>query len=309
MIRSSLQVLYSSTVAAALCIAPVQLLSAQSTPATNVAPDITVLDAGTAPRQALRFRLVKGDSESGAARQSITMNMEMGGMAMPAQSLPATIANMQYTVGEVAANGTAAITAEFVSMDIDDNGADPMLVSAMRPQLAGMNGMKMRYSISPTGGVSNMQFDGGNPEMMQALGSLGSMDQTGVTFPTEPVGVGARWKAARPVTQNGLTIQQDVEYVVKSLSADSVVLDMMLAQSARNQVMNPAGMPAGAQATVRSMEGKGVATLVVRFNSVQPSMDMKMDVKMALDLDMNGDVNSVNQTMVMEMKSGPVAKP
>lgn len=296
--------------AATLCFAHTQLLPAQSPAAAGViAPEITVLDAGTAPRQALRFKLVTGASESGMVRQKITMNIEMEGMALPAQSLPATVSTMQYTIGEVAPNGTAAITAEFVKMDIDADGADPMLVSAMRPQLAGMSGMKMSYSISPAGQVSNMQFDGGTPATMQVLQSLGSMDQTSVTFPTEAVGVGARWKAVRPVTQNGMTIQQDVEYVVKSLSADGVVLEMMLVQSARDQVMDAAGMPAGAQATLRSMEGKGAATIAIRFNSVQPSLDMKMDMKMALDLNMNGEANSMNQTMVMEMKSGPVAKP
>ncbi len=310
MLESPLRVLCSTALAVALCVAPATYVSAQSTAAAPaVSSDITVLSTGAAPRQTLRYTLVKGATESGVVRQKMTMNMEMGGMAMPAQSLPTMVSTMQYTVTDVAPDGTAAVTGEFVSMDIDAAGADPMIADAMRPQLSAMNGMKMSYRISPTGEVSNMKIDGGAAQAMQAMQAMGSTEQMSVSFPTEAVGVGARWKAVRPVSQNGMTITQDIEYEVKSLSADSMVLDMVLVQSAKNQVMDAAAMPAGAKATVRTLDGKGTSTVVIRFNSAQPSMDMKMNVNMAIDLEMGGELNSMNQTMVMEVKSGPVVKP
>ncbi len=278
-----------------------------ASPAAAAPASVTVLEAGAAPRRALRLKLVSGASELVSVRQKISMNIEMGGMAMPAQVLPTTVSTTRFNVSDVAADGSAAINAEFVNVELDAEGADPMLVSAMGPQLSAMKGVKMNYTMSPTGQISKLEFGAGAPAA--AMQSAQSIEQMSVAFPTEAVGVGARWKASRPVTQNGMTIQQDVEYLVKSLTADSMTLEMVLTQTAKDQVMDPSAMPAGASAKLRSLDGKGTSTLAIRFDRMQPSMDMKMDMKMAIDLEMGGQVNSMNQTMVMEIKTAPAAKP
>ncbi len=308
MLRSTFRTISITSLVAALCIVPTQATRAQSTAAAAAASrEVTVINAGAAPRRALRYQMVKGASETGTMRQKLNMTMEMGGMEMPPQSLPTTVMTVRYIVSDVTADGTAAIAVEFVNVDIDAEGADPMIVEAMRPQLTGMTGLKSSYTMSATGQVSNMKFDENAPAAMQSMQS--TTEQVSVAFPAEPVGVGARWKALRPITQSGMTIMQDVEYVLTSLAADSMVLEVVLAQSAKDQVMDAAAMPPGASATLRSMEGKGTSTMVVRFGSVQPAMDMKMDVKMTIDLNMGGEVNTMNQSMTMEIKTAPVAKP
>jgi hypothetical protein len=293
--------------AATLLIPPVSLVGAQAASAPAVAPaSVTVLEAGAAPRRALRYTLVKGASESVTMRQKISMNIEMGGMALPSQALPVTVTTTKFDVSNVTADGSASVKGEFVDVDVDADGAEPMIVEAMRPQIASLKGVTMSYDISATGQVSKLEFGAGAPAAMQ---SMQSIEQMSVAFPTEAVGVGARWKAARPVTQNGMTIQQDVEYVVKTLSADSVVLEMSLTQSAKDQTMDASAMPPGATAKLRSLDGKGTSTVAIRFDRVQPSIDMKMDVKMAIDLEMGGQSNSMNQNMIMEIKTVPAAKP
>lgn len=249
----------------------------------------------------------KGASETGTMSQKMDMTMEMGDMALPAQTLPTTVTTMRYTVSDVMADGTAAVALEIVDVNLDGAAADPMVVEAMRSQLGGMVGLTSTYNISAKGQVSNVKFDTNAPAAVQALQS--STEQMSVAFPEEAVGVGARWKATRPITQSGMTITQDVEYVVTSLSADSVTLDVALTQSARNQLMDAGALPPGSSATLRTMDGNGVSTVTIRFNSAQPSMDMKMDMKMTIDLNMNGEVNTMNQTMAMEIKAGPVVKP
>jgi hypothetical protein len=305
MLRSTFRVLSAASLAASLCLVPAHRVLAQ-TAVAPAASDVKVIDAGAAPRRALRYKLVQGTTESVTMRQKISMNIEMGGMALPSQSLPATVITSRLTVSEVKANGVASIAGEFVSVDIDADGADPMIVEAMRPQLAGLNGVTMSYTMNPNGEVSKMEFGANAPAAMQ---SLGSTEQLSVAFPTEPVGVGARWKASRPVTQSGMTILQDAEYVLKSLGADSMVLDIALVQSAKDQVMSAAAMPPGASAKLRSLDGKGTSTVVIRFDRVQPAMEMKMDIKMAIDLEMGGQTNAMNQSMVMEIKTTPGSKP
>ncbi len=306
------RVMSVALLASTLLVAPTATLRAQATATAAAASTpvaVTVVNAGTSPRQTLRYKLAAGSSEAVTMRQQMRMTMDMGGMAMPAQALPATVITTQVAVSDVAADGSASVTQEFVKVDLDAEGADPMLVNAMRPQLTAMQGVTMRYTISPTGQVSQLDFGAGAPEVLQAVQALASSDQLSVAFPTEAVGVGARWTAARAVTQSGLTVTQDVEYLVKSISPDSVVLEMSITQSAKDQVMDLAALPPGASARLRSLEGKGLSTTVIRFNRVQPSVDMTMNIKMALDLEMGGQSNAMNQTMVMEMKTVPAPAP
>ncbi len=295
----------------ALCIAPAPYAHAQTagvTAAPAAGSDITVLSTGATPRRALRYSFSQGASETVTMRQQMSMTMEMGGMAMPPQALPATLITTKLSVENVAADGSAALAGEIVSVEVDTVGADPALVNAMQPQLAALNGTQMRYRVSPTGLVSDLQY-GDNPAMAEAARALQSADQLSVPFPTENVGVGAKWQVMRSVTQNGLTIGQQVEYTVKSLDADGAELEVLITQSAKDQAMDAAAMPAGASAKLRSLEGKGTSSSSIRFNRLQPSVDMKLDMKMAIDIEMGGESNSMNQSMTMEMKTLPPATP
>lgn len=301
------RVLSTASFAAALCLAPATALHGQATEAPAAASGaVTVLEAGAAPLQLLRYRLVKGAGESFTTRQKISMNMEMGAMALPPQSFPATLITTRLSVAEVTADGTATVNGEIVNVDVDAEGADPMLVNATRPALMGMNGLSMSYNLSPSGRVSSLEFGAGAPAAMQ---SLGAIEQFSVAFPSEPVGVGARWQATRQVKQNGMSILQDVDYVVRSLAGDSMVLELNLTQSAKDQAMDVATMPAGASATLRSLDGTGTASVTIHFNRAQPVMDMRMEVRMIMDLDMGGQLNTMNQLMVMETTTVPVGKP
>lgn len=72
------------------------------------------------------------------------------------------------------------------------------------------------------------------------------------------------------MTQNGLTITQQVEYQITSLAADS---------------------------------------MVVHFARSEPALDMKMDIHMAIDVEMAGQSNAMSRSRVMEMTTAPVVQP
>nr|MCU0617577.1 hypothetical protein [Gemmatimonadaceae bacterium] len=177
-----------------------------TTPAASPSAGVTLLDAGAAPRRALRYTFTKGASETISMRQQI--------MALPAQTIPAKLMNTKVDVTDGAANGDAEVRVELVRVDLDTVGANPMMVAQMRPALAPLNGVSMTYRIAPNGQVANLVFSANTPPEVQAAQALGSTEQLSVALPTEPVGVGARWKATRAVQQNGLTLQQEMEYTV-----------------------------------------------------------------------------------------------
>lgn len=267
--------------------------------------EITLLDAGVVPRQPLRYRFTAGAREAIKLRQTINMRMEMDGRALPAQSMPPTLMTTELVVSDVAPDGSAGIALEFVEFDFEADSANSELMDAMRSTLADFEGVTMRYRVSPIGEVSQLEFGAGTPPEFQTMQSLGSTDQLSVAFPREAVGVGARWKSSRDVTQNGLTIAQEVEYLVNALSADSVLLELAFTQSAKDQPMDAAALPPGASITLRTLDGKGTSTVAIRFDRVQPAIDMTLRATMALELEMGGQVNAVNQSVVTDIRTTP----
>lgn len=290
-----------------LCIAAASPLHAQTpaAAAANTSSDVTLLDAGAAPRRVLRYTFTKGATETISMRQQMGMAMEMNGMALPAQSIPATLMDTKIDVTDVAANGAADVRVEIVKVDLDTTGANPMMLAQMRPAIAPLNGVSMTYRIAPNGQVGNLAFSANAPPEVQAAQALGSTEQLSVALPTEAVGVGARWKASRAVQQNGLTIQQEMEYTVTSLASDSVVLDLVLVQSAKDQKLALPGAPPGAEATLRSLDGRGTSSVTIRFDRVQPQMNMTLKALMVMDINAGDESATMNQTMTMELKTVP----
>jgi hypothetical protein len=264
---------------------------------------VTLVDAGAAPRRALRYALTKGSTESMSLRQQIGMAMTVEGTAMPAPSMPATVMTTRIDVDDVAADGTADVRVEIVSLGVEAGDTDPALVAQMNPALAIMKGVTMRYRLSPTGQVSNLTMSENAPPQLQAAQALGSTEQFSVALPSEPVGVGAYWKTSRPVEQNGMTIDQEVEYRVRSLAGDTVVLEMALAQSATDQPVVTPTLPPGTNARLRSLSGAGKSTVVILLTRVQPSLELNMEMKLNLELDMAGQSMVMDQVMTMDVKS------
>jgi hypothetical protein len=277
---------------------PAQAASAPSAPSA-----VTLVDAGAAPRRALRYALTKGSTESMSLRQQIGMAMTVEGTAMPAPSMPATVMTTRIDVDDVAADGTADVRVEIVSLGVEAGDTDPALVAQMNPALAIMKGVTMRYRLSPTGQVSNLTMSENAPPQLQAAQALGSTEQFSVALPSEPVGVGAYWKTSRPVEQNGMTIDQEVEYRVRSLAGDTVVLEMALAQSATDQPVVTPTLPPGTNARLRSLSGAGKSTVVILLTRVQPSLELNMEMKLNLELDMAGQSMVMDQVMTMDVKS------
>jgi hypothetical protein len=294
--------------AAPLWFTPGSALRAQGAVAPTAVPastatDVTLLDAGSAPRRVLRYAFTKGASESVSMRQQLGLAMEMNGMALPAQSIPATLMTLKIDVTDVTADGTADVAITIERVDLDTVNTEPMMVAQMRPALASLGGVTMNYRMTPSGQVSSLALAANAPPQLQAAQALGSTEQLSVALPTEPVGVGARWTASRAVEQNGLTIRQDMEYTVRSLAADSVVLDLVLVQSAKDQAINLPGLPPGGAATLRSLDGRGASPVVIRFDRVQPLLDMTLKATMLIEVNAGGESVSMNQTMTMDMKT------
>ena len=272
---------------------------------------LTLVDPGAAPRRTLRMAIPDGAVETQTMRQQMRMEMSAEGMELPAQALPATRVTSRIAVRERTADGAAVLESEVLAADVDTAGANPQLAGMIGAQLAAMRGTRMRYAVQPNGRLSQVSIDGdaGNPLVTgQAQEIARTLEQASIPFPDEPVGVGARWTSGQAVSLNGLTIDQTTEYTVTALDDAQVTLDIRLTQSAKEMRMDAPGMPPGAAVTLRSLDGTGSGTSVIRFGGLHRTIDLRMTTRMVLDMAMGGESRTMNQSMTVTMSMAPAPK-
>ena len=244
----------SSTPTAA---APTTTAPTVPTPTTTVVPKSAVVldNPGAQPRQPLVLRMTAGSSAKVAMVSKLGLKMTIDGQAAPLGVLPATRMVMEQRVDRVDADGTAHFSVAFPEVSaVATPGADPAAVEAVEDALQSLAGMNGAGAVDVRGNVNDVTFDTrsvSDPTLKGMLDSLSSqLGDLSAPFPTEPVGVGARWTVTSTATITGLKMTATTHFTLRSRTGDRYELDQT--QDAVG-VPGPAafpGLPAGAEASV-----------------------------------------------------------
>jgi hypothetical protein len=169
-------------------------------PTTTVVPKpAVVLDSpGAQPRRPLALRVTAGSTTKVAMVSKLGLKMTIDGQAAPVGVLPATRMVMEQRVDRVDADGTARFSVSFPEVSVVATpGADPTAVEAAEDALQSLKGVTGTGAVDVHGNVSDTTYDTrsvSEPALRSTLDSLTSqMGNLSAPFPTEPVGVGARW--------------------------------------------------------------------------------------------------------------------
>ncbi len=266
-------------------------------------PTVTLVDAGSDPKRALRLKPKAGDTQAASMVMNMDMKMGMGGQKMP-MKLPGMKMNMSVKVDSVNKAGDATYGFKLDSVDVvARDGVDPGVVTAMKQGINGLVGMAGKATVTSRGYATAGELQmpaGANPQMKQMVDSFKqSMDQMSIPLPEEPVGVGAKWKVVQAIDQNGMKIAQTATFEVVKIDGDKVDTKFSLAQTAAPQKIDSKDMPAGADARLKSLKGSGTGTTTFNLAKVMPeasdmtvkssvSMSMKMgNQEQAMDMDMD----------------------
>jgi hypothetical protein len=103
-------------------------------------------------------------------------------------------------------------------------------------------------------------------------------------FPTEPVGVGARWEVSEGTGMIGVRLTHTTTYEVESIEGDAVQLKIYIAQTAAEQEMSVMGGQFQARllslyATGRTRTTADLGSLYPREDTHQWQMQMELESK------------------------------
>lgn len=265
---------------------------------------VKLIDAGAAPHELVRYQFKSGLTERGVMDMDMQMGVSMGGQEVPMGAMPATRMTLQMRVAEVATDGTARMEFEVVSAEAA--GASPEAAS-VNQSLAMVKGISGWYQMDSYGQVT----DGGVKLPQGTAAALGeafsgvdqSMQQVNAAFPSEPIGVGARWQVTQKVDSGGIQLTQLVEYTLRSRKGNSVEMEMTLIGGA----LDAAGaMPPGAK--VDAMEVTGNGTLRMQLDRLVPVSTMDTAITMAMSMSMQGQTQSLGMNMNMRQSMAPAPK-
>jgi hypothetical protein len=276
---------------------------------TTVVPKSTVvLDSpGAQPRQSLVLRMTAGSSAKVAMVSKVGIKMTIDGEAAPLGVLPATRTVMEQRVDRVDADGTAHFSVRFPEVSaMATPGGDPAAVKAVEDALQSLKGVTGAGAVDVHGNVSDMAFDTrsvSDPNLKSTLDSLSSqLGSLSAPFPTEPVGVGARWTVTSTATITGLKMTTTTHFTLRSRTGDRYELDQ--AQDAVG-LPGPAafpGLPAGAEASVTKFTVKSTGQI---SGDLTRQMPIKSSTKGTGDgtfaMTVNGEELTMGQKLTMDI--------
>jgi hypothetical protein len=294
-VRRSLQLLLVFVGAVLAVVAP-QASWAQE-------PVIKLLDAGSGDKIELRVTPKKGATESFEMLMDMDMAMDMGGMGKIPQTLPQMKMLMNATVTDVSGDAIQ-YDFELAEATVDEN-ADPMMVAALKPELAKMVGTKGSVVVSNRGVTKSAKISApegtSKEELAQFDNMQKSMNHASAPFPEEAVGVGAKWTVTTDLKENGIQMTQVVTYTLDKIEGRTITLSTALVQNAENQPVAADSLPPGSEATLSSLQSTGTGMSVIDLDHLFPTKgQLKHDMTTRMEVSANGQKMGIG----MDMKLG-----
>lgn len=294
-----------------LCAAGLLLLaglSAESEASTR----LTLLDPGQAPHRELRLDPKPGKGEWMRMTMAMGMAMEMAGMGLPMPELPPMVLDMSLKDLQLHGDGTFTYAFQLASARAQSvPGGDADMARELQAALAPLVGMAGTARVSTTGEQLDWSFapsPGMDASMIESMRQ--SMVYSSTPFPSEPVGVGARWQVERDIENQGLRVSQVETLQLVEWTGDVVVIDIQVEQNAAEQEFSPAGMPPGATARLLNLHTEGRSRTRLHLGRLVPEeAQVKVQSAFAFEVEAEGMNMPMGMTMDMDTRIEPGSKP
>lgn len=267
---------------------------------------VKLLDPGTGPRTALRYKFQANQTQKVVMDMSMSMSMEIGELKQPELKLPGTRMTMTIVGKELTPKGDLHYEFDTEKVEVVAGpGVNPAIADAMKEQVSKMEGLKGSATVSPRGFTKEAKIEtppGMDAQSKQLMESMTqSMDQISALFPEEPVGRGARWQVTMPMETAQMKLTQVATYTLSDIEGDKAKLDVKLEQTAPAQdIAIPGGAP-GMKVSLESLESSGTGTVELDVTKLVPTATTKLKSTHVMSA---GD-QKFKTTMQMEMKIHP----
>ena len=199
---------------------------AEPPPAAKKSEDgFELVSPGAEPRMALRYRPIAGTSS--AIEMSMDFDLLSGGVT---NAMPTLVLDLELGVVAVAPDGSATIRTTIKHASARDRGlaTQPGLSAAtMNQALALVDDIKILSTLSPRGRQKDSKVENPKPNIAPALMQQISMmtqglEQLAMPMPEQAVGVGAKWRAVKPLAQNGVDMTSTTTIEITAIEGSKV---------------------------------------------------------------------------------------
>jgi len=265
---------------------------------------VKLISAGAAPRSALRYAVPADAKEHMDVTLDMSMSMDMGGMSMPAMTLPGMKIGADVAVTAESPAGDITYTMGFTGMTMAA-GADPAIAEQVQATSDFMKTVTGSVTINNRGVVRTANIDLGkmaSSQLGQMLGSTSEMLKNALTpLPEEEVGIGARWEVRYLVDAAGMKMFQRMELELVALDGKTATVKVTTEQTAPPQSVSNPAMPSGASMQLQKMTGSGSGTAALRLNGLVSPGTLNVDSATVMQLDIGGNTQQVSVTTSMKM--------
>lgn len=249
-------------------------------PSTTSVPNPEVLEAGRAPLQDLSLRFREGATTTVALTVDLDVTQDPG----PSEEVlvsPTVIETVAFTVDEVDGE-RAALSFEFTAVDIDRTGTDLTKHEGreLKADLQALVGIGGSGRVTDRGRFTAFSYDLPEDLDPQVAASLGQFeDQLGdlaIPLPTQPLGVGARWRTSSTSTLAGTELDQESTWEITGITGREVSYRVTSTLEATDQPIDPGGLPADTSARLVSANVSGTTTGTLDLDSVVASSESEL---------------------------------
>jgi hypothetical protein len=304
-----------SIVAGFLIVAGISTLSARTPgqqpegyPAVGAPAIVTLISAGAAPRSALRYTVSAGDKQHMDMTMNMSMSMDMGGMSMPAMTLPDMKMGADLVVTDVSPAGDLTFTIAYTGVTVGA-GADPAIAAQLQTMSDNIKSFKGSATLNNRGVTRTANFDLGKMADSQVGQMMKSMsDQLknmSTPLPEEEVGVGARWESRQALDANGMKMFQKTQFELVAFDGKTATLKTKIEQTAPPQAISNPAMPPDADVQLQQMTSAGSGTMTLRLNGLVPTSDISVESTVVMQVALGGNTQQMGITTSLKTTVAP----
>lgn len=200
-----------------------------ATTTTTAPPEPTtveLLDPGAEPRREVRFRLTAGEQVRATMTVDLAIDQEADGQSQRLDSPPVD-QELLSTVLEADEDG-AEIELEVLDATIqrDGSGLSTAEADEVEAQVASLAGSVTTMAMDPLGITEVLDVrapDGADDELAASIDDLvPQLSGISLVLPSEPIGVGGRWRTTSTRTVGGIEQTLTTEFEVTELDGDVI---------------------------------------------------------------------------------------
>lgn len=250
---------------------------------------LELLDAGAEPKQVLHYQLTKGVKT--ALELTTDIDFTAGKMGGP---MPSMVLTMDIGADDVLPDGKMKVKSTISKVSGKDRPGSKLSADALSAQAAIMVGIGVAGTLAPDGTLTDGHIDGSDhlPAEMQAqLGTLTKgFERVALALPTQPVGVGAKWRTTKEVIENGAHMTATTTIELTKIDGTTISFKRASVITAPDQKLDQVGVTL----EMKNIHGKGDGDATLDLS--------KMALVGSMTDELHDEVSGGGQQMVADMK-------